>query len=98
MDHSQIASSIPVRSGQALRISNGFGRRIAVLEGHVWITQDGDPRDIVLQAGDDFRFDRPVAAIITSLDGDARIVREDGIEVGSPAGLGLARYRSILHW
>jgi hypothetical protein len=67
-----------------LRVRNGYGRRIAVLEGSIWLTQDGDPRDIVLQAGDDFRFDRPVAAIITSLDGDARIARENGIDIGAP--------------
>jgi Protein of unknown function (DUF2917) len=79
MDHSQIASSIPVRSGQPLRIANGFGRRIAVLEGHVWVTQDGDPRDIVLGAGDDFRFDRQVPALVSSLDGDARILPEEGL-------------------
>ena len=98
MDLSQVTGSIPVRSGQPLRVEHAFGRRIAVLEGHVWITLDGDPRDIVLHAGDDFLFDRRVGAIVTSLDGDARIVREDGIDIGSSAQLGLPRYRSILHW
>jgi len=82
MDLSQVTASVPVQSGQPLRVRNGYGRRIAVLEGNVWITQDGDLRDIVLQAGDDFRFDRPVAAIITSLDGDARILHEAGIDIG----------------
>lgn len=82
MDLSQIAASVQVHSGRPLRVRNGCGRRIAVLEGNIWITQDGDPRDIVLQAGDDFRFDRPVAAVITSLGGDARILHEDGVDVG----------------
>jgi hypothetical protein len=82
MDLSQVTASVQVQSGRPLRVRNGYGRRIAVLEGNLWITQDGDPRDIVLQAGDDFRFDRRVAAVITSLDGDARILREDGIDIG----------------
>ena len=82
MDLSQVAASIPVRSGQPLRVQNAFGRRIAVLEGHVWVTQDGDPRDIVLSPGDDFVFDRRVDALLSSLGGDARIVREEGITVG----------------
>ena len=82
MDLSQIAGSIPLHSGQPLRIENGYGRRISVLEGHVWVTQDGDPRDIVLSAGDDFVFDRRTMAVLSALDGDARIVRQDGIAVG----------------
>jgi Protein of unknown function (DUF2917) len=82
MDLSQIARSIPLHSGQPLRIENGYGRRISVLEGHVWVTQDGDPRDIVLSAGDDFLFDRQVPALVSSLDGDARIAGEDGLNYG----------------
>jgi len=83
MDHSQIAGSIALHSGQPLRVENGYGRRISVLEGHVWVTQDGDPRDIVLRAGDDFRFDRQAPALVSSLDGDARILPEEGLLPGA---------------
>lgn len=83
MDLSPIAASIPVHNSQPVRLQNGFGRRITVIEGNVWVTQDGDPRDIVLRAGDDFRFDRPVDALVSALGGDARIAYEDGIDVGS---------------
>ena len=86
MDLSQIAGSIALRSGQPLRVENGYGRRITVLEGHVWVTQDGDPRDVVLGAGEDFVFDRPVQAVVSSLDGDARIVRQDGVELAARCG------------
>lgn len=82
MDLSQLAASIQVPHGRPLRVRNGYGRRIAVLEGNVWVTQDGDPRDIVLGAGDDFLFDRRAPALVSSLDGDARIVGEDGMDIG----------------
>ena len=82
MDLSQIAGSIPLRSNQPLRVENGYGRRISVLEGHVWVTQDGDPRDIVLGAGEDFVFDRRATAVLSALDGDARFVRQDGVNLG----------------
>ena len=82
MDLSPIAASIPVHSSRPVRLHNGFGRRITVIEGNVWVTQDGDPRDIVLSAGDDFRFDRRVDAIVSALGGEARIAYEDGIDIG----------------
>lgn len=81
MDLSSIAGSIPVTHGNPLRVQNSLGRRISVLEGHVWVTQDGDPRDVVLGAGDEFRFDRP-AAVVSALDSDARILCEQGADVG----------------
>lgn len=87
MDLSSIAGSIAIRHGQPLRLDNAQGRRISVLEGHVWITQDSDPRDVVLGAGDEYGFDRP-KAIVSALDGDARIVREEGVEIPADPGRG----------
>ena len=40
-----------------LRIEDGQPHTIDVFEGQVWLTQDGDPRDVILEAGESFRFD-----------------------------------------
>ena len=74
MDLSQIAASISVPRQQPLRLKGALGRRVAVLEGDVWVTLDNDPRDIVLRAGEDFVIDRPAGAVISALGGDARIM------------------------
>ncbi len=75
MDLSQIASGIDLAPGQALRLHDAVGRRVTVLQGHVWITQDRDPRDIVLSAGEDFVIERSGLALVTPLDGGARITQ-----------------------
>ncbi|HUN70017.1 MAG TPA: DUF2917 domain-containing protein [Burkholderiales bacterium] len=96
MDLSRTAASIPVYSGQPIRLENAYGRRISVLDGHVWVTQDGDPRDIVLGAGEDFVFDHPMPAIVSALDGDAWIVRQDGVDIRRPRPRWFERIKAAL--
>jgi hypothetical protein len=75
MDLSNFVSGIDLQPGQSLRLQDALGRRIAVLQGHVWITQDNDPRDVVVAAGDDFVIDRAGSTLIMSLDGPARVAQ-----------------------
>jgi hypothetical protein len=89
MDLNDIAGSLVLRGRQALRLDDDGGRRIAVLEGHVWITQKGDSRDFVLGAGESFVADRPVDAVVSALDGGARIILEDGADAAPRRALGL---------
>src|SRR5262245_80545 len=47
-----------------LTVMDGRGSSMQCLFGSVWVTQDGDPRDIVLGAGDRFTLDRDGLAIV----------------------------------
>jgi Protein of unknown function (DUF2917) len=49
-----------------LRVQRGNGLHIFVRSGSVWITQEGDTRDVVLEAGESFRLDRDGLALINA--------------------------------
>jgi len=51
------------------RIHDGEGTLVACLGAKVWITLEGDPRDVVLTAGQSFRIDRPGLTLVTAFDG-----------------------------
>jgi hypothetical protein len=53
--------------GQLLRVADGTGHGVAVFEGLVWITQSGDERDVFLQPGETFHFDRDGIALVEAL-------------------------------
>ena len=55
-----------------LNLHDRRGDRVECLDGSVWITQDGDPRDVVLDAGESFTLDRPGTALVYAL-ADARV-------------------------
>jgi hypothetical protein len=58
--------------GRYLRAMNAKGWTVRVLAGTVWITQDWDSRDIVLNANEQFVLDRKGAALLWPL-GDTEI-------------------------
>ena len=72
--------------GATLRIDDGQDHAIAVFEGQVWITQDGDPRDIVVGAGESFSFDRPGLALVQAID-TARLTLMDAEPLSGAAAL-----------
>ena len=51
------------RSGH-VEVLDGRGSLVHCLFGSVWLTQDGDPRDIVLEAGQSFTLDRDGVALV----------------------------------
>jgi hypothetical protein len=59
------------------RIENGRGTEVFCLKGTVWLTQEGDPRDVILGAGQSFVLDRKGVAVAYAL-------KDAAITVGVP--------------
>lgn len=61
---------IHLKKHQHLHMHAACGWTVHAKSGTVWITQDGDLRDIVLEAGESFVLDRDREALLSSLDDD----------------------------
>lgn len=59
--------ALSLRHGEAHRIDAGKGLRVQCLNGTLWLTQDNDPRDIVLEAGDGATIERDGLSIVSAL-------------------------------
>lgn len=60
-------ASTSLRKGEALHLYHALGQRIEALAGRVWITMDGDLRDIVLDAGEGFTVDRSTDVLLSAM-------------------------------
>lgn len=69
---------ISLSAGKLLRIKPCQGRAVAVARGLVWLTQDHDPRDVILGDGESFELDRPGLAIVQALHNSSVLVLEPG--------------------
>ena len=52
--------------GHIRHVHGDKGRRVELLSGSLWITQDGDLRDVVLAPGEAFAFDRRGDALLSA--------------------------------
>ena len=86
---------------QVVKVRDGLGHSIVCDSGSVWVTQEGDPRDIVLGAGEAFTLDRrgtalvlafePGAISITNTQARTRATRLAGLLRSALSGAGAAR-------
>jgi Protein of unknown function (DUF2917) len=65
-----------LRAREVLDIRGGRGLVVRCLAGALWITQDGDTDDIVINAGQCFVLDQPGLALVSSPVGSATVVIE----------------------
>lgn len=70
--------SIPLRHGDTRRIEHGQGLHVQCLTGTLWLTQDGDLRDIVLEPGEGATIERDGLSVVTALS-DARFLLLQGL-------------------
>lgn len=68
MDMSVNRAAINLEGGALLQIRNSTGSRIECLAGGVWITQEKDTRDIILQPGETFLIDREGLTLVGAFD------------------------------
>jgi hypothetical protein len=75
MEMNSAQSLFELASDQQTRLHDARGWTVRAVCGTVWITQDHDRRDIVLEPGDAFEIDRNGVALVTPL-GEARVAIE----------------------
>ena len=83
-----MATSLDMRltrlgAGEFLKLRDGRGQRLEVLDGWVWVTQDGDPRDAFIGKGGSFVFDRSGLAIVEALADSRMVVFADSVAEGA---------------
>lgn len=71
---------IELRSGavrlgpnQTLKVLDGAGSTVCAVEGAVWITEENQPRDIVLEPGNCYRLAHDGVAVVNPLAGEASV-------------------------
>jgi hypothetical protein len=58
--------AINLARGYLVRIENARDMQLRVEQGAVWITQERDTRDVLLESGQSFRFDRDGIALMSA--------------------------------
>lgn len=79
MNQDLLTGARTLGKGKIRHLNAESGRRVEVLSGSIWITQDGDLRDIVLASGEAFDFDRAGDALLSAFD-DSRYLVLDACE------------------
>lgn len=69
--------------GATLRIEEGRAHVIDVFEGQVWLTQDGDVRDLFLEAGESFTVEGHGLTLLQALR-DSRVLVSERAEGALP--------------
>ena len=67
------SGAVELGPNQTLKVVDGAGNTVSVIEGCVWITEENDPNDIILEPGHSYRLKRRGAAVLNPLAGRASV-------------------------
>jgi hypothetical protein len=67
------AGAVKLSPHQSLRLRDSAGSTVCAVEGSVWITEENQPRDVVLEPGSCYRLRHAGLAIVNALGGAAAV-------------------------
>lgn len=65
---------------QVVKVRNGKGHSVICHSGSVWVTQDGDSRDVILRAGESFTLDRNGPALVQAFEQGAISIARSALQ------------------
>jgi hypothetical protein len=65
--------AVKLGPNQTLKVLDGAGSTVCAVQGSVWITEENQVKDIVLEQGGCYRLRQPGLAIVNSLGGEAAV-------------------------
>jgi Protein of unknown function (DUF2917) len=80
-----------LKRNQVVKVRGGIGHSVVCESGTVWVTQDGDPRDIILRAGDSFTIDRSGPALVQAFEQAAISITRSAVQNRASVRAALAR-------
>jgi hypothetical protein len=67
------AGAVKLAANQTLKVRDAVGTTVCAVEGSVWITEENQPKDIVLERGACYRLKERGLAIVNALGGNAAV-------------------------
>lgn len=67
------SAGVRLNPGQLLKVLDGAGSTVCALEGSIWITEENQLRDVVLESGGCYRLRQQGTAIVYALGGSASV-------------------------
>lgn len=84
-------NGVCLKRNQVLKVRGGRGHSIVCDSGSVWLTQEGDARDIVLNAGEAFTLDRRGLTLVLAFEPGAIRITQAKPQAGASRLAGLLK-------